>query len=59
MTWSGAGFLRKGDRAGADAPVSEAGPMENFVDHLQQKLDEKLENGYPPNAPALTDFIEG
>ena len=39
--------------------MAEAGPMENFVDHLQQKLDEKLENGYPPNAPALTDFIEG
>ena len=38
--------------------TSEAGPVESFVEHLQQKLDEKLENGYSPDAPALTDFIE-
>jgi len=25
---------------------------------LQQKLDEKLENGYPPDSPVLTDFFE-
>ena len=37
---------------------AEAGPVEGFVEHLQQKLDEKLENGYPPYAPTLTDLIE-
>lgn len=38
--------------------LAEAGPMEQFIDQLQQKLDEKLENGYPPDAPTLADFIE-
>jgi len=38
--------------------VAEAGPIEDFVEHLQQKLDEKLENGYPPDAPTLTEFAE-
>lgn len=38
--------------------VAEAGPIEDFVEHLQQKLDEKLENGYPPEAPTLTEFAE-
>ena len=38
--------------------TAEAGPVDGFVDHLQQKLDEKLENGYPPDAPTLMDFIE-
>lgn len=37
---------------------SEAGSIEGFLEHLQQKLDKKLENGYPPDAPVLTDFIE-
>jgi hypothetical protein len=36
---------------------TEAGPVEGFIEQLQQKLDEKLENGYPPDAPILTDFI--
>lgn len=34
--------------------TSEAGPVEHFVAHLQQKLDEKLD-GNPPDAPTLTD----
>jgi hypothetical protein len=38
--------------------VAEAGPVEDFVEHLQQKLDEKLENGYPPDAPTLTEFAD-
>ncbi len=38
--------------------TSEAGLAEEFVDHLQQKLDEKLEDGYPPQAPTLTDLTE-
>ncbi len=35
---------------------TEAGPMDSFVQHLQEKLDEKLENGYPPDAPTLLDI---
>jgi hypothetical protein len=38
--------------------IAEAGPVEDFLDHLQEKLDEKLENGYPPDAPTLTEFVE-
>ena len=38
--------------------TTDAGPVEEFVEHLQQKLDEKLENGYPPDAPTLAEFIE-
>jgi hypothetical protein len=37
---------------------TEAGPVEKFVEHLQEKLDEKLEAGYPPDAPTLLDVIE-
>jgi hypothetical protein len=36
----------------------EAGPIEEFVSELQTKLDEKLENDYPPDAPTLADIIE-
>lgn len=38
--------------------TTEASPVESFIGHLQRKLDEKLENGYPPDAPTLTDFLE-
>lgn len=38
--------------------VAEAGAVNDFINHLQQKLDEKLENGFPPDAPTLTDFVE-
>ncbi len=38
--------------------TSEAGPVEDFISHLQHKLDEKLDNGYPPDAPTLTDIIQ-
>jgi len=38
--------------------TTEAGPVDDFVEHLQQKLDEKLENGYPPDAPTLMEFVE-
>jgi hypothetical protein len=37
---------------------SEAGPIEDFVGKLQEKLDVKLENGYPPDAPTLQDVIQ-
>jgi hypothetical protein len=36
--------------------TAEAGSVNDFVEHLQQKLDEKLENGYSPDAPTLTQF---
>ena len=38
--------------------TTEAGPVEEFVEHLQQKIDEKLDNGYPPDAPTLAEFVE-
>jgi hypothetical protein len=38
--------------------TSEAGSIEEFVSELQAKLDEKLENTYPPDAPTLTDIIQ-
>jgi hypothetical protein len=34
--------------------TSEAGPVDEFVGHLQSKLDEKLDSN-PPDAPTLTD----
>jgi len=37
--------------------TAEAGPVIDFVEQLQQKLDEKLENGYPPDTPTLADVI--
>lgn len=36
----------------------EAGSIEDFVDGLQAKLDEKLDNNYPPDAPTLADIIK-
>ncbi len=38
--------------------TTEAGSVDDFIEHLQHKLDEKLENGYPPDAPTLTEFVE-
>jgi hypothetical protein len=38
--------------------IAEAGPIEDFIEHLQQKLDEKLDDGYPPDAPTLTESAE-
>lgn len=35
--------------------TAEAGPVEQFIEHLQSKLDEKLDNN-PPDAPALNDL---
>jgi hypothetical protein len=37
---------------------TEAGPVETFIGKLQEKLDEKLENGNPPDAPTLADILE-
>lgn len=38
--------------------TAEAGSVEDFIEHIQLKLDEKLENGYPPDAPTLTEFTQ-
>ncbi len=35
----------------------EAGPIDEFVNELQTKLDAKLDNDYPPDAPTLADII--
>ena len=34
----------------------EAGPVDNFMNLLQEKLDEKLEDNNPPDAPTLSDL---
>ena len=34
-----------------------AGPIEDFIEHLQSKLDERLNNG--PDAPTLQDIFAG
>ncbi len=34
-----------------------AGSVEDFIGNLQTKLDEKLDNHYPPDAPTLADII--
>jgi hypothetical protein len=36
----------------------EAGSIEDFVADLQVKLDEKLENHFPPDTPTLADVIQ-
>jgi hypothetical protein len=36
---------------------TEAGPLENFIGKLQEKLDGKLESGYAPDAPTLTGIL--
>ena len=38
--------------------VPEVGPLTHFIEHLQARLDDKLDNGNPPDAPTLTDIIE-
>lgn len=38
--------------------VPEPGPVKVFIEHLQSRLDEKLEDGNPPDAPTLTDLFE-
>lgn len=36
----------------------EPGPIEDFVEYLQGKLDERLEEHNAPDAPTLTDILE-
>ncbi len=35
----------------------EAGSIDKFVNKLQTKLDKKMEDNYPPDAPTLADII--
>jgi len=37
--------------------ISEPGSIDGFIEHLQSKLDEKLEDGTPPEAPTLNDLL--
>jgi Restriction endonuclease NotI len=36
---------------------AEAGDIQNFMEHLQEKLDAKLESGHSPDAPTLADVF--
>jgi hypothetical protein len=37
--------------------IPEPGLIETFIEHLQNKLDEKLEDNNPPDAPTLKDIL--
>ncbi len=37
--------------------MSEPGQIEAFIEHLQDRLDEKLDDNNPPDAPTLTDLV--
>lgn len=36
---------------------AEPGDVRTFMDHLQERLDDKLESGSPPDAPTLQDIL--
>ncbi len=36
---------------------AEPGDIHGFIDYLQERLDERLESGSPPDAPALLDVL--
>ena len=38
--------------------LSEPGLLSTFIEHLQGKLDEILDDNNPPDAPTLTDLLE-
>ncbi|HZU65647.1 MAG TPA: NotI family restriction endonuclease [Ktedonobacteraceae bacterium] len=38
--------------------TAEPGEVQDFMDQLQEKLDEKLENSTPPDAPTLLDVVD-
>ena len=38
--------------------MPEPGRIEAFIEHLQDRLDEKLDDNNPPDAPTLTDLLE-
>lgn len=38
---------------------AESGDVQTFIEHLQERLDEKLESGSAPDAPTLQDIVNG
>lgn len=46
----------KFETALARITTADAGSVDDFIRHLQEKLDEKLD-GNPPDAPSLTDIL--
>ena len=38
--------------------MPEPGRIEAFIEHLQDRLDEELDDNNPPDAPTLTDLLE-
>jgi hypothetical protein len=38
--------------------VPQVGPLQSFIEQLQARLDDKLEDANPPDAPTLSDLIE-
>ena len=38
--------------------LPEPGTLDSFIGYLQEKLDQKLDNENPPDAPTLTDILE-
>ncbi len=39
--------------------TAEPDDIQGFIDQLQEKLDQKLEDGSPPDAPTVLDALEG
>lgn len=37
--------------------TAEPGDIQSFIDQLQEKLDDKLEGGSPPNTPSILDVF--
>ena len=38
--------------------TAEPGDIQSFIGHLQEKLDDKLENSSPPDAPTILDVFD-
>lgn len=49
-------FYTKFEPAMLKLTTAEAGSVDTFIEHLQSKLDEKLDNN-PPDAPSITDLM--
>lgn len=41
----------------AKITTSDSGDIQNFMNQLQEKLDDKLENSASPDAPSLSDIL--
>ncbi len=38
--------------------TAEPGDIQSFIDQLQEKLDDKIEGGSPPDAPTILDVFD-